>query len=1103
MIEEKVGFCTLCKSRCGTINLVENGWLKQVLPNPAHPTGKAMCPKGRSAPEVVHNSRRLTAPLRRTSPKGDPNPRWMEISWDDALDEIASRLKDQVDKGGPESVAFAVTSGSSSPLSDSTDWILRFIRGFGSPNLCYAAEICTWHKDYAHAFTFGSGIPAADYANSELILLWGHNPSNVWLAQAEAIAASHTRGAKLAVIDPRRTAFAGRADHWLRVRPGTDAAVAMGLARELIVNEAFDAEFVRDWTNATFLVRSDNGRFLRTCDVSRSDATEGYMVWEQETGAPVAAEGRPGSAALSGSYVVSTSAGDVVCRTAFDIYREAVERYDPETVERLTGVDAKTLTDLARAMGTANGISYHTWTGTGQHRNATQTERAIATLYALTGSFDVRGGNVQITPLPTPALHTMSMMPEKQRAKALGLKERPLGPALNGWITSTDLYDAIIDHAPYKVGALVTFGTNLLVSHPAPGRGKEALKNLDFYVHCDLFHNPTSDYADILLPVSTPWEYESLRIGFEISVEAQELVQLRQQMVPLQGDTRSDTWIVFELARRLGLGELFFNGDIEAAWKYQLAPLGLDIETLRANPQGIRIPTTQRYQKYRVSGFPTETGRAELYSEKLLRHGYSPVPEFVPSPESDDPSFPLVLMAASNGYFRHSQDRGMSALRRKRPEPLVEMHPDLASRHGIREGDMVRVATRTGSIVLKASFDEELAPDVVVGDYGWWESAPDLGLPGYSLDADGKGANYNALVPERDRDPISGSSPMRSLACSVELVSRSVSHSAREFRVSSRRVEANDIVSFEFEPVDGQALSGFLPGQHVAIRVGENERCYSLTGPGCEYPLSYSIAVRRIPDGSVSGQVTSVLKEGDIVTLKPPGGNFIVPVTNEFPLVLIAAGIGITPFMSLIESLTGKPGEPEVTLYYACRDVQSRAFHERLQYHARRLRNLTIINYLSRSGETTEDYRAGRFSVDDIPASLLRQRPRFYICASNEMMDELTAGLIARNVPKFEIFSERFRSPTRPAGDSSPACNIRFSRSGRTVRWESDSGVLLDFAERNGEKLPSGCRVGQCESCVVKILEGSVRHLIDDPELEEGMCLACQALPLSDLVIDA
>jgi len=156
-----------------------------------------------------------------------------------------------------------VTSGSSSSTSDSLDWIQRFIRGFGSPNNCFSTEICNWHKDHAHAFTFRCGLPTADYRNSELILLWGHNPANVWLAQAEAISAARARGARLAVIDPLRTGSARDADLWLRIRPGTDAALALGLARWLIVNRAYDADFVRHWTDAAFLIRNSDGGFLR------------------------------------------------------------------------------------------------------------------------------------------------------------------------------------------------------------------------------------------------------------------------------------------------------------------------------------------------------------------------------------------------------------------------------------------------------------------------------------------------------------------------------------------------------------------------------------------------------------------------------------------------------------------------------------------------------------------------------------------------------------------------------------------------------------------------------------------------------------------------
>ena len=119
------GYCTLCRSRCGTLNTVENDRLLKVEPNPEHPTGRAICPKGRAAPEIVHSPRRLTRPLRRTRPKGDPDPGWEPISWDEALDEISRRLRETRAVHGAEATAFAVTSPSGTPLSDSIEWIER------------------------------------------------------------------------------------------------------------------------------------------------------------------------------------------------------------------------------------------------------------------------------------------------------------------------------------------------------------------------------------------------------------------------------------------------------------------------------------------------------------------------------------------------------------------------------------------------------------------------------------------------------------------------------------------------------------------------------------------------------------------------------------------------------------------------------------------------------------------------------------------------------------------------------------------------------------------------------------------------------------------
>ena len=158
----------------------------------------------------------------------------MEVSWEQALSEIGQRLRQIRDSSGIESVAVSTTTPSGTAMSDGEEWIERLIQISGTPNWVSTTEICNWHKDFAHAFTFGSGIPYPDYEHTDLIVLWGFNPSSVWLDQATQIAAARARGCKILVIDPRRFGFANGADQWLRVRPASDGILALGIMRLLI-----------------------------------------------------------------------------------------------------------------------------------------------------------------------------------------------------------------------------------------------------------------------------------------------------------------------------------------------------------------------------------------------------------------------------------------------------------------------------------------------------------------------------------------------------------------------------------------------------------------------------------------------------------------------------------------------------------------------------------------------------------------------------------------------------------------------------------------------------------------------------------------------------
>jgi anaerobic selenocysteine-containing dehydrogenase len=614
-------------------------------------------------------------------------------------------------------VGFSSSSPSTSAISDAVDWIQRLMRAFGSPNYCSYMELCGWGRYLAPLYTFGASVPGEylpDLENAGCILYWGYNPSVARLAHATSTVAALARGAKLVVVDPRKAGLAAKADHWLRVRPGTDAALALSITHVMIENGWYDADFVRDWTNAAREI-------------------DGDTVW--------------------------------------DLLAARCAEFAPGVAEEITGVPADDIVAAARTIWAARPVAFYTWSGLEQHSGTTQTIRAIDVLYALTGSLDVPGGNVLFEAVPSNPIDGKEFL-SGARSPAVGVDQRPLGPARFEFVTGEDFYAAALDR---RIKTLVGFGGNLVMAHADSLRGRDALRGLDFFVQADLFMTPTAELADIVLPVTTPFESEALKIGFEYSQDAQSLVQLRQPLVAQRGEARSDLQIVFDLATRLGLGAAFWEGDIEAAFRHQLAPSGITLEELRAHPEGVRVPLTTRYRMYADTGFETPSRKVELYSDTLAAHGYPPLPAFeepLISPRSRPDladRYPLVLSCAKSLFFCETQHRQVPALRKSAPDPQVELHPSTAAARGITAGAWVSLDTPKGSIRARAKLNPNLDPDVVFGQHGWWEACDELGLPGYPPYGPDS-ANLNLVLPQTPSDPISGSSPMRASVCDVSLL---------------------------------------------------------------------------------------------------------------------------------------------------------------------------------------------------------------------------------------------------------------------------------------------------------------------------------------------
>lgn len=162
----------------------------------------------------------------------------------------------------------------------------------------------------------------------------------------------------------------------------------------------------------------------------------------------------------------------------------------------------------------------------------------------------------------------------------------------------------------------------------------------------------------------------------------------------------------------------------------------------------------------------------ELYSETLLAHGYPPLPEYeepgmgpVSRPDLAE-RFPLVLTCAKHTLFCETQHRAIPSLRRKAPDPEVEMHPEAAEARGIEAGDWVRIETPNGAVRARARFRDELAPDVVCGQHGWWQACEEIGAPGYDPFGE-EGANFNLLIGREAVDPVAGSVPHRAYLCEI------------------------------------------------------------------------------------------------------------------------------------------------------------------------------------------------------------------------------------------------------------------------------------------------------------------------------------------------
>lgn len=361
----------------------------------------------------------------------------------------------------------------------------------------------------------------------------------------------------------------------------------------------------------------------------------------------------------------------------------------------------------------------------------------------------------------------------------------------------------------------------------------------------------------------------------------------------------------------------------------------------------------------------------------------------------------------------------------------------------------------------------------------------------------------------------------------------------RKFRVARRNFEDASCTqcSFHLMPIDGEALPPFKPGQFLTVglqvadagagvkdRRRKITRCYSLS----DRPVadSYRITIKRVlappkrpelPPGVASSHFHDCVHENDIIEIKAPAGQFFLDRESPAPAVLICCGIGITPMMSMLRWRLDEQPDRVVHLFHGVRNGREHAFKQMLEDIAGSNPNFHLNMVYSQPNPDDRKGRdfqhAGYVDVDLLKRMLPLGKHDFYVCGPPPMMESLVPALRAWGIPEGSIHFEAFgpasaQSALGGSPDSasigSAQLDIKFRRSGRSLSWDGRDASLLDFAERHGVAVESGCRSGSCGSCETKLVSGEVRYARKpDHDISAGYCLLCVGVPVSSLVLEA
>jgi anaerobic selenocysteine-containing dehydrogenase len=628
-----------CPDSCLMDVTIENGRAVKITASKEHPfTRGALCAKVNKFLDRVYAPERLLYPVKRVGPKG-PGAGFERISWDEAIATIAAKMTEAIATHGPQSILpYSYRGNNGVYQSNGID--RRFFHALGASTL--GRTICAGGLFGALAYSdVFFGFAPEGLVESKLIIFWASNPLNTGLHVWQFVQEAKRRGARLIAIDPYRSRTARLCDEHVFVRPGTDAALALGMMKVIEEEGLTDTAYIQQYT------------------------------------------------------------------VGYELFAERLRSLSLAELSRDCDVPVAKIQELARAFAQTRPAAIRLGIGIQRCGGGAAAVRAVACLPAQTGAWREVGGGL--------CTFGGAMFTAQDMGQAMRFD---LSPAGTREVNMVRLAEHLLDPSfdpPIKV--MYNYNCNPAASVPDQPALRRALQRPDlFMVVHDLFLTDSADYADMVLPATSPLEHEDAVLAY-----GGDFGSFSRQAISPLGEAKSNAEVFQLLGKALGLTEpaVYISPKELMA---ETLKRGLSAEEFVSRP--FMVTRSNPDLLPRAQGrFHTPSGKFEFYCEQMAHDGLDPLPAFVPPHETlRNGPYPLNFLPRKHKDSLNSSYGHLPVMRRQEKEArTLEMHPQDAAARGLRDGEEVRVFNARGAFVIPIKVSHNVPPGTVATFWGWWD----------------------------------------------------------------------------------------------------------------------------------------------------------------------------------------------------------------------------------------------------------------------------------------------------------------------------------------------------------------------------------------------